>query len=280
MTNKRTRLAPLFSALSLAAAPIIAGPTPPTRAELHQNVEYARPGGAPLALDAFVPAGAGPFPAVIIVHGGGFVGGDRAVAVAPLREALSNSRFVWFSIDYRLAPAYKPSDAANDVDTAVSFVRRHAREFKVDASRLALLGESAGGYQVLMAASRLGAAQIQAVAAVGAPAEMWKLAPAIVAHVEKVFGIQGEAALRAVSPVAQVRTNMPPVLLLHGSADGHVPVAQAEAFCQAMKQRQQRCDVHVIQGGGHSASDWVALPAYGGFPMTLAQWLTDRLSQR
>jgi alpha-L-fucosidase 2 len=87
----------------------------------------------------------GPFPAVIVVHGGGFTGGDRRHSVAPLREALSDGDFVWFSIDYRLAPAYKPSDASDDIDAAVGFVRQNARKFKVDPSRIALLGESAGG---------------------------------------------------------------------------------------------------------------------------------------
>src|SRR6516164_6870450 len=74
----------------------------------------------------------GPFPAVIVVHGGGFTGGDRRHSVAPLREALSDGDFVWFSIDYRLAPAYKPSDASDDIDAAVGFVRQNARKFKVD----------------------------------------------------------------------------------------------------------------------------------------------------
>jgi acetyl esterase len=243
-----------------------------------QNIEYARPGGVPLTLDAFVPTCGGPLPAVIIVHGGGFTGGDRRHAVAPLREALSDGDFVWFSIDYRLAPAHKPSDASEDVDAAVDFVLRHAGEFKVDPSRLALIGESAGGYLVLMAASRLGGNQIKAVAAVGGPAQLWTLAPEIMAHVETAFRVQGDVALRVASPISHVSNSMPAVLLLHGSRDNHVPVAQAEAFRQAMIARRQSCELHVIQDGGHSANEWAAMPESGGFPPLLRNWLARRLA--
>ena len=278
MTIPGINIAPMIRAVLPLTAPILLHAAQPATAELRQNIEYARPGGVALALDVFIPAGDGPFPAVIIVHGGGFTGGDRRHAVAPLREALSDGDFVWFSIDYRLAPAHKPSDASDDVDAAVAFVRRHARQFKVDPSRIALLGESAGGYLVLMAASRLGAGQIKAVAAVGGPAQLWALAPEIVAHVETVFGIEGEAALRAVSPISHVNTSMPPVLLLHGAGDSHVPLAQAEALCEAMKSRQQSCELHAIQGGGHSANEWAALPASGGFPPVLRNWFAHRLA--
>ncbi|MGE5644963.1 MAG: alpha/beta hydrolase [Acidobacteriota bacterium] len=246
-------------------------------AELHQHVEYARPDGAPLALDAFVPAGAGPFPAVVLVHGGGFTGGDRRHAVAPLREALSDGDFAWFSIDYRLAPAYKPGCASDDLDAAVEFIRRHAQQFKTDPARIALVGESAGGYLVLMAASRLGRGLIRAVAAVGGPTQLWMLAPEIVAHIEPVFGIQGEAMLRSVSPITHVHDSMPAMLLLHGSADSHVPLAQAEAMRDAMTAKGQSCCLHVVQGGGHSANEWAAMPDSGGFPPVLRTWLAGTM---
>ncbi len=278
MTIRDTNLTAILRAVLPLTAPVLLCAARPTTAEIRQNIEYARPGGEALALDAFVPAGKGPFPAIIIVHGGGFTGGDRRHAVAPLREALSDGDFVWFSIDYRLAPAHKPSDASTDLDAAVSFVRHHARQFKVDSSRIALLGESAGGYLVLMAASRLGANQIKAVAAVGGPAQLWTLAPEIVAHVETAFGVKGEGPLRAVSPISHLQTSMPPVLLLHGSEDSHVPLAQAEALCQAMKAKQQSCELHVIPGGGHSANEWAAMPASGGFPAVLRNWLARRLA--
>jgi acetyl esterase len=278
MTIRNGDLVPILRVLLPLTAPIVLCAAQPRVAELRQNIEYARPDGAVLALDAFVPAGKGLFPAVIIVHGGGFTGGNRRHSVAPLREALSDGDFVWFSIDYRLAPAHTPSDASDDVDAAIGFVRQHAEQFKVDASRIALLGESAGGYLVLMAASRLGGQQLKAVAAVGGPAQLWTLPPELVAHLETAFRVKGEAALRALSPVSNVHNSMPPVLLLHGSDDRHVPLAQAEALCQAMKAKNQACELEVINGGGHSANEWAAMPESGGFPPVLRNWLVRHLA--
>jgi acetyl esterase/lipase len=67
-----------------------------------------------LTLDAHVPDGAGPFPTVIIVHGGGFIAGNKQTYVPPLFEPLSKGGFTWFTINYRLAPQsclfYGPHD--------------------------------------------------------------------------------------------------------------------------------------------------------------------------
>ncbi len=66
-----------------------------------KDVEYARPEGKPVLLDLHVPDGAGPFPAAILVHGGGFDEGSKSTNMRPLFEPLANAGFAWFSIDYR-----------------------------------------------------------------------------------------------------------------------------------------------------------------------------------
>ena len=68
------------------------------------GVEYGKPGGHALLLDLHVPDGPGPFPAAILVHGGGFDGGTRATNMAPTFQPLAEAGFAWFSIDYRMAP--------------------------------------------------------------------------------------------------------------------------------------------------------------------------------
>src|SRR5271163_4665227 len=76
---------------------------PAARGEKLMDVEYARPGGLSLRLDAVIPEGPGPFPAAVIVHGGGWVRGDRRIDVAPLFQPLEDAGIAWFSISYRLA---------------------------------------------------------------------------------------------------------------------------------------------------------------------------------
>ena len=66
-----------------------------------KDVEYAHPGGHAVLLDLHVPEGPGPFPAAILVHGGGFDQGSKSTNVRPLFDVLANAGFAWFSIDPR-----------------------------------------------------------------------------------------------------------------------------------------------------------------------------------
>src|SRR5271167_2986777 len=73
------------------------------RGEDLKDVEYGRAGKYSLRLDAQIPDGNGPFAAVILVHGGAWVAGDRTNNVQALFQPLSDAGFAWFSISYRLA---------------------------------------------------------------------------------------------------------------------------------------------------------------------------------
>src|SRR6478672_9695970 len=84
-----------------------------------KGVEFAKPGGHPLLLDLHVPDGPGPFPAAILVHGGGFDGGNRATNMSPTFQPLSDANFVWFSVDYRMAPEFRFPQAKEDIDTVI-----------------------------------------------------------------------------------------------------------------------------------------------------------------
>src|SRR6266852_2283702 len=86
----------LACAAALAAAPLD-----------RKDVEFGRPGGKPLLLDLHVPDGPGPFPAAILVHGGGFDEGSKSTNVRPLFDALANAGVAWVSIDYRMAPEFR-----------------------------------------------------------------------------------------------------------------------------------------------------------------------------
>src|SRR3954468_703647 len=108
------------------------------------GVEYTRPNGVSVLLDAHIPEAKGPFPAVILVHGGGWTQGDRtAKFIQPLFKVLDHTGFAWFTIDYRLAPQHTYPAAADDVEAAVRFVKQHAADYKVNPDKIALMGESA-----------------------------------------------------------------------------------------------------------------------------------------
>ena len=129
------RLLLVFLSLSLFSA----------SGELRRDIEFSRPDGFPLTLDAWVPEGPGPFPTVIVVHGGGWEAGDKNTYVPPLFPPLIRGGFAWFTINYRLSPRFPHPAALDDVNAAIVWVKRHASTYKVDPARIAIGGASAGG---------------------------------------------------------------------------------------------------------------------------------------
>jgi len=92
---------------------------------------------------------------VILVHDGGWTAGSKtANFVVPLFEPLTKTGYTWFTIDYRLAPQHPHPAAVEDVESAIVFVKKHAREYKVNPKRIALMGESAGGHLANLVGAR------------------------------------------------------------------------------------------------------------------------------
>ena len=72
----------------------------------------------------------------------------RAPTCSPLFEVLAGAGFAWFSIDYRLAPGAHHKQANEDVVSAIQAVKANAAKYHVDVTKIALIGESAGGFLV------------------------------------------------------------------------------------------------------------------------------------
>src|SRR5207247_10274039 len=90
----------------------------------------------------------------ILVNPGASIKCAKHTYFMPLFEPRSHANFTWFSMNYRLAPQFKYPAAVEDVESAIRFVRQHAKRYKVDPNRIALIGESAGGHLVSMAGAR------------------------------------------------------------------------------------------------------------------------------
>src|SRR5215475_2631527 len=125
--------------------------------ETRSGVAYANHDGVSLLGDLYLPAGAGPYPALVAVHGGGWQAGARN-AFQFWGPYLAERGYALFAISYRLAKKGQKMfpQAVNDVLAAVQFVRGSAKDIRVDPERIALFGASAGGHLSSMAA--LGAA--------------------------------------------------------------------------------------------------------------------------
>jgi alpha-L-fucosidase 2 len=267
-----------------------------------KDVEFARPGGKAVLLDLHVPDGPGPFPAVILVHGGGFDEGSRSTNCRPLFEPLANAGFAWFSIDYRMAPEFRFPQANDDMNTAIRWVRANAAKYHVDPRKIAIAGESAGGFLVNYAGTHeTKDTAVAAVVDIYGPVDYEAIAVLRRDHPERFnmasinrhmanggsmrfFGADraddaGLAKLRAISPIHAVHKGMPPFLAIHGTKDDQVPYEQSIAMCDAMHKVGATCDLITVEGGGHGMSGWKA-PEMQHWKAEMVEWLRKTLNVR
>ncbi len=252
------------------------------------NIPYGEAGGETLRLDAHVPSGNGPFPVVLIVHGGGWMAGDREKDIVPV-FAPGATNFTWFTISYRLAPAHRWPACYDDVQTAIRWVKKHASEFKGDPERIALLGYSAGGHLVTLAGTRPEPdTRVQAVAALAPPTDLvadnerrggLSISMRNLFHWDSTNLTDGvRAVLKEASPLTYVQPGLPPFLILQGSADKTVPAGQSLAFQQKLQAAGGECGMILIPEGQHRIADWVKMdPAWQG---KLIAWLNEKLASK
>src|SRR5436309_3791295 len=116
-------------------------------AKSEDGIVYGEAGGEKLTMDYYPPAGPGPHPIAIVIHGGGFVRGtSKNNSEAYCADFLAPAGYAVFSINYRLAPKFPYPAMVEDVQRAIRYVRRNAKKWNADPKRIALVGGSAGGY--------------------------------------------------------------------------------------------------------------------------------------
>jgi acetyl esterase/lipase len=187
--------------------------------------EYA-PG---LRLDFFRAVDRAAAPCVVVIHGGGWDGGDRA-QLADLNHWMARRGFAVAAIDYRLAPQAIWPAQRDDTLAALNFLKRHAVELGVDAERLVLFGRSAGGQ--IASAVGYGSADpaIRGVVSFYAPHDMFFAyssareddflkSPQLMRQYLGGPPSLAQANYESASGHQKVRTGSPPTLLVHGLID-------------------------------------------------------------
>lgn len=116
-----------------------------------ETVVYKRVDGCEIRADVYPVDRLDAVPVVVWIHGGALIGGGRAQMRPVLRDLLHDAGFAQVSIDYRLAPETKLPAILDDIRDAFAWLRRDAADrYAFDASRVGVLGGSAGGYLALM----------------------------------------------------------------------------------------------------------------------------------
>jgi pectinesterase len=229
------------------------------------DIEYGRAGGESLRLDAHVPDGTGPFSIVMIVHGGGWSGGDKHKDISVLFEPLNRANLTWFSINYRLAPTNHWPACLEDVQTAIRWVKAHATEYKGNPQHLAVLGYSAGGQLACLAAVLArDDTRVQAVVGLAPPTDMvadTERRGGLSKSLQMLFGRetvdeQARALLKEMSPINFVKPGLPPFLLIQGDADKTVPYDQTLQFQAKLKENNVPCELVTVKGAPHRITEW------------------------
>ncbi len=259
---------------------------------MQSNIEYGKAGDETLLLDVNVPDGNGPFAAAVIVHGGGWMRGDKQgnegekVLFGPLTDA----GIVWFSINYRLAPKNHWPACLDDVKTAIRWVKANAAKYKVDPNRVAIIGYSAGGQIACQAG--VTADKDTAVAAIVGLAPPTDLVfdslrrGGMSIYLKDLFGMQGVDVntpkavqpLWDASPINHLKAGLPPILLVHGTADKSVPYQLSLNFKARLDVVGVPCEIIAIKDAQHKIVDWNKYD--GDFTKKITDWLTATLGKK
>jgi acetyl esterase/lipase len=232
------------------------------------DIRYAEvPGFRPLELDLYLPPVSGPLPVVVYVHGGGWQRGTRRdpppLIAADFYDQIAGQGFAVAAVDYRLSGEARYPAPLEDVRAAVSWVRDNASAYGLDAGRVSLWGDSAGGHLALLTA--LTGAAVRAAVAWFPVTDLADMPSDLAAAggVPDLGPDSREARLlgapaasvpvlaREASPVAHAHAGAPPILLIHGTADDLVPAAQSIRLAQALRAAGASVELELVPGASH-----------------------------
>lgn len=250
------------------------------------DLGYTDDGGTKLLLDVFRQRGmtvAMRQPAVIWIHGGGWMSGDKARGVERL-FGLVQRGFVGASINYRLSDEAIFPAQIHDCKCAIRFLRAHATQLNIDPERIGVWGASAGGHLASLLAVTRGVRElegergwadqssaVQAACSWFGPTDL-NLSdqyeagitphyPTMTADSPEGRLVGGKVADRQdlvlmANPIAHIHPEAPPILLMHGARDDAVPLVASLKFHEAIVRCGGCSQLHVIKHGHHNAYLW------------------------
>jgi acetyl esterase/lipase len=225
-----------------------------------EDVVYGRVHGAGLLADIAYPRTKEPLTAVVSVHGGRWRGGHKRDGSTINVRQWAGFGYFAMSIDYRLVGCTPAPACYQDVQCAIRYVHAHAAEYKIDPDRIFLIGQSAGGHMVSLAATlgdgpfpRTGGwddarNDVRGVISVAANYELTTLSWGDIWTPAEGDAV---AARKLASPVNHVKKEMRPLLVLHSDNDQSVPIDNALLMVKALEETGAPHEFHRYPDMGH-----------------------------
>ncbi|MEA5097584.1 MAG: alpha/beta hydrolase, partial [Burkholderiaceae bacterium] len=244
------------------------------------DIPYRHANGRILRSLLYQPQGEGPFPAIVCVHGGAWVSGDRT-ATQGFADMLAACGVVVMAIDFRMAPHDPYPSSLVDINFAVRWLKHNAAEYSVDPQAIGGLGVSSGGHLILLSALRPFDARYAAATLPGAeeidarlafvvtcsgvldPLARYRMAQRsgdrdILACHDAYFGSEDVMA-EASPPLILERgepVDLPPALFFQGGDDPRVPAGTAQRMARLCVTAGGQADAVVYPGMGHAIGMW------------------------
>lgn len=253
-----------------------------------------------LLLDIQMPEPRGKRPLVVYVTGGGFMQAPKEAAL-DLRTYVAEAGFVVASIQYRtVRNGADYRDGIADVKSAVRYLRANAGKYGIDPAKVAVWGESAGGYLAAMVGVTNGikafdiggnldqSSDVQAVVNKFGASDTSKLAADFDAHAREAVNardnpiaqyigmtrdthvLDAAVAATAANPLSYVKASAPPFLNFHGSQDRLISPSQTLILHNALIAAGARSTRYVLDGAGHGDLSFLG-DAKSGLPWSTNQ---------
>jgi len=251
--------------------------TRPSPIVVKRAITYATAGSHRLKLDLYLPERTGtPAPTVVLIHGGAWLFGTR-YQLHWYGRRLAQAGYAAAAIGYRMLPAYPFPYCLHDCKAAVRWLRLHADEYGMDATRIAAFGNSAGGHLAgLLATTRLTdglegpdnpgpSSEVQAAISMYGAVDLteyrtWRergmikrMGSEFVGYFVRLSGgrIEGVNAWEASSPITFAHKDAAPMLFIHGTHDFLVDVAQSRRFVERMQEVGAHAELMTLHKRGH-----------------------------
>ena len=245
------------------------GQAAPQGVTYDEDVEYGKAGDVSLRMDIARPEQAAEkLPCVVVIHGGGWRGGDRH-AHTNICFQLAQRGYVAATISYRFAPAHKFPAQIEDAKCAVRFLRANAEKYQIDKARVGAIGASAGAHLSMLlgvmdkedglegdGGSPDESSKVQAVVSFFGPTDLAgdDTPAATYQYITPFLGgtlKEKPDVHRQASPLTYVTSGDAPILLLQGTKDPLVPHTQAYKMADAMTEKGIAGRVIVYVGAAH-----------------------------